>query len=138
MANLRVRDTGEYPVSQTEADRRIRAYASCGPVINYDEFGYDVVFAAPPPAYDSMTQYASEIAPELTNKGTYQQTYEILPLSAAQLEANQARRIAQNNERIKDEIAALDLKRIRPLAEGDGAYLSNLNAQIVTLRMQLK
>lgn len=91
MANLRKRDTGEYPVSQTEADRRIRAIASCGPVINYDEFGYDVVFAAPPPAYDPMTQYAREIEPLLTPLGKYQQQYEILDLDAETIAANQAR-----------------------------------------------
>lgn len=42
------------------------------------------------------------------------------------------------NAPLKAQIAALDLKRIRPLAEGDTAYLAKLNEQIVALRAQLK
>ena len=38
---------------------------------------------------------------------------------------------------IKAQIAELDLKRIRPMAEGDTAYLATLNAQITALRAQL-
>lgn len=36
------------------------------------------------------------------------------------------------------ELAALDLKKIRPIAEGDTAYLATLNAQTAALRAQLK
>ena len=42
------------------------------------------------------------------------------------------------NDIVKAEIAALDSKRIRPLAEGDLAYLAKLNEQIATLRAKLK
>lgn len=42
------------------------------------------------------------------------------------------------NEEIKRQLAALDLKRIRPLAEGDTVFLSELNKRIVELRAQLK
>ena len=41
------------------------------------------------------------------------------------------------NAPIIAEIAQLDLKRIRPLAEGDSAYLATLNAQIAALRAKL-
>lgn len=41
------------------------------------------------------------------------------------------------NDPIIAEIAQLDLKRIRPLAEGDSAYLATLNAQIAALRAKL-
>ena len=41
------------------------------------------------------------------------------------------------NAPIKEKIAALDMKRIRPLAEGNTAYLANLNTQIVALRSKL-
>jgi hypothetical protein len=44
---------------------------------------------------------------------------------------------ASINEPIIAEIAQLDLKRIRPLAEGDSAYLATLNAQIAALRAKL-
>lgn len=39
---------------------------------------------------------------------------------------------------IKTELAALDIKRIRPAAEGDTAYLTILNAQAVALRAELQ
>lgn len=45
---------------------------------------------------------------------------------------------AEINAGIKSQIAALDLKRIRPLAEGDTVYLAKLNEQIAALRAQLK
>ena len=42
------------------------------------------------------------------------------------------------NDSIKAQIALLDSKRVRSLAEGDTVYLANLNAQIVALRAQIK
>lgn len=39
---------------------------------------------------------------------------------------------------LKCELAALDIKRIRPIAEGDTAYLITLNAQAAALRAELK
>ena len=39
---------------------------------------------------------------------------------------------------IKAELAALDVKRIRPLAEGDAEFLATFNAQAVALRAELK
>ena len=42
------------------------------------------------------------------------------------------------NAPIKAQIASLDTKRIRPLAEGDTVFLAKLNDQIKILRAQLK
>ena len=39
--------------------------------------------------------------------------------------------------KIRAEIASLDVRRIRPLAEGDTAYLADLNAQMAALRARL-
>ena len=39
---------------------------------------------------------------------------------------------------LKADLAALDIKRIRPTAEGDTAYLATLNAQAVALRAELE
>jgi hypothetical protein len=39
---------------------------------------------------------------------------------------------------IKQELAALDIKRIRPVAEGDTAFLTTLNAQALALRTELQ
>ena len=46
--------------------------------------------------------------------------------------------VPPTQDQIKAELAALDLKRIRPTAEGDAAYLATLNAQAVALRGQFK
>lgn len=43
-------------------------------------------------------------------------------------------RIAQ----LKDALTAIDLKRVRPMAEGDADYLAQLNAQAATLRAELQ
>ena len=45
---------------------------------------------------------------------------------------------AERNATILAQIAALDMKRIRPLAEGDTAYLTTLNDKIFALRATLK
>jgi len=44
----------------------------------------------------------------------------------------------QRNADTLSQITALDMKRIRPLAEGDTAYLATLNTQIAALRATLK
>lgn len=41
------------------------------------------------------------------------------------------------NAPIIAQIAALDMKRVRPLAEGDSVYLAQLNDRIAVLRAQL-
>ncbi len=45
---------------------------------------------------------------------------------------------AQRVAEIKTELAAIDQRRIRPLAEGDTDYLATLNAQAVALRAELQ
>lgn len=44
----------------------------------------------------------------------------------------------KTTDEIIAEIAALDLRRIRPLAEGDANYLGKLNSQIAALRKLLR
>lgn len=46
--------------------------------------------------------------------------------------------VAQRITEIKIELAELDQRRIRPLAEGDTDYLATLNAQAVELRAELQ
>ena len=90
---------------------------SFGPQINYAEFGYDVIFPAPPPTFDPITQYARALPAVLTQLGTYQQAWEIVALDAEMIAANQVRVVEQDNARIKAELAALDLLSIRSLRE---------------------
>jgi hypothetical protein len=41
-------------------------------------------------------------------------------------------------DQIKAELRGIDTRRIRPLAEGDTAYLDGLNAQAIALRAELQ
>lgn len=74
---------------------------------------------------------------------------ELLPTGCVEITKEEADAIAnppppteqitqQKVAQILGELAALDVKRIRPLAEGDTAYLATLNKQAVELRAKLK
>ena len=62
---------------------------------------------------------------------------EITDAEAAKLQPTNTPR-TEEVAQILGELAALDVKRIRPLAEGDTAYLATLNKQAVELRAKLK
>lgn len=49
---------------------------------------YAWVFPSPPPDFDQRTQYVREIDPVLTAKGHYEQTWEVVELSAEQIALN--------------------------------------------------
>lgn len=85
-------DTNAYPISEQE----IRAnFPNTSFAVPFSPDGYAWVFPAPPPAYDPVTHTAREIAPELTNKGTWEQRWEVVALDAATVAANQAARAEQ-------------------------------------------
>jgi hypothetical protein len=63
--------------------------------------GFAVIFPAPPPAYDTITQFAREIAPELTVKGTWEQRWELASLDAEAVAANRARAASATREAAK-------------------------------------
>jgi len=69
------------------------------------------------------------ICGQVTNDGG--KTFTSPPLTQAQV-------IEQHNAPILAEMNALDMKRIRPLAEGDTAFLATLNTKIAALRATLK
>jgi len=77
MANYIEISTGRYPVSQTQirAENPNTSYPASFPTPE----GYAVVFPAPAPTCDPITEIAREVAPVLTSKGTYEQAYEIVP-----------------------------------------------------------
>lgn len=89
MANLIKLDTKEYPVSVTEFKER-HPNVSFGVQIPFADYGYAVVFPAPAPSFDSITQHVHEIAPVLTQLGTYQQAYEVLALDDGMIATNRA------------------------------------------------
>lgn len=69
-----------------------------------------------------------------------QQERDCTPEEIAEIEQriiDAAKPVIPTPDQIKAQIAALDLRRIRPLAEGDIAYLGNLTEQIRVLRAQL-
>lgn len=78
--------TQKYPVSEQEI--RIFNPNISFPVPFIPPSDYAWVFPTPAPAHDAMTQTVRESAPGLVNGG-YEQQWEILPLAAEQIAANQ-------------------------------------------------
>lgn len=64
----------------------------------------------------------------------------VIDLTTDEIAALNARVVpaSELNAPILAKIAVLDLKRIRPLAEGDTVFLAKLNDQVKALRAQLK
>lgn len=63
--------------------------------------GYAVLFAAPQPAHDPITQAVREIAPVLTDKGHWEQRWEVVTLDAEAVAANQAAASAAQRQAAK-------------------------------------
>lgn len=69
--------TLQYPLSEQDIRREMPNTSFPVPFPCPD--GYAVVFPAPPPAYNTVTEYAREIVPVLTSKGTWEQRWEVAP-----------------------------------------------------------
>lgn len=69
----------------------------------------------------------------------YQKERDATPEEHAEIDSRKSSLPSKDeiNEPITAEIAKLDLKRIRPLAEGDTIYLATLNEKISKLRAKL-
>ena len=138
MANYLELATLRYPVSQSQirAENPQTSYPASFPVPD----GYALVFPAPAPTVDPITQIAREIAPVLTQLGTYQQAYEIVELDAETVAANQARVEEQRKQAIYTQIATIEAKQgraVREAALGDTTHLVAIEAQIEALRATL-
>lgn len=73
-----------YPLSE----RDIRsAFPNTSFATPFNPEGYAVVFPVPQPTYDQYTQLCTELAPTLTTKGTYEQTWNITQLEGDELQA---------------------------------------------------
>ena len=68
--------TLRYPVSQTQI--RAENPNTSDPASFPTPEGYKVVFPAPKPSYNEVTQVAREIQPELTSKGAWEQQWEVV------------------------------------------------------------
>ena len=86
--------------------------------------------------YDPAVQTLSACLPYLDGGAVF--TVEAVDLTTDQLAAKAAAVVAKANAVIAAQLAALDLKRIRPAAEGDTEYLATLNAEAIALRARLQ
>lgn len=98
---------------------------------------YAYIFPAPS-NHDPETEVAVPAAPALTIKGNYEQRWHVSSLPDEVLAARKAEADRQHNTAVQAQLQALDLRRIRPLAEGDIAFLTMLNDQITALRATLR
>lgn len=136
MANYLEVNSGRYPVSESQIKSENRQVSFPRPFVAPE--GYALVFAAPAPTFNPITQSVREIAPKLIN-GHYEQDYEVVALDAGTVAANQA---AAHKTSITNQIAALEAtvtqRRIREAIRGSGKqWLDGVDDQIAALRAQL-
>ena len=130
-------DTHEYPVSKQDFINR-HPDISFPTAIPYEDFGYAVVFSTPQPETD-WYHLARETAPVLTDKGHWEQRWEVVEVTRTpdEVEAKQRGDIlaqitvleSQQTDRMVRE-AALDIN-------GGKELLADINAKIDALRAQL-
>ena len=130
-------DTHEYPVSEQNFINR-HPDISFPTAIPYEDFGYAVVFPTPQPEAD-LYHLAREIAPVLTDKGHWEQQWEIVEVQRTPEEI-----AAKQRGDILAQIAALESQQTpRMLREaalginGGKELLAEINTQIDALRAQL-
>lgn len=90
-------ETQQYPIQLHELQQPNTSYPS-----NWQPPSrYQIVFPAPPPAYDRITETVRLTNPVLTDKGHYEQVYEILPLDIDSIRANTVTFAEQLIEQVK-------------------------------------
>lgn len=90
--------------------------------INYLDYGYAVVFPAPQPEHNQVTEYCKEIAPILTSKGTWEQQWEVLKKYSTPEE--EAAAIQENLNTIRD-TKWQQIKQERDKRTSKGGYKVN-------------
>ena len=97
-------DDNQYPLSE----RDIRsAFPNTSFPQPFNPEGYAWVFPVPQPTFDQYSQKCLEQPPELTDKGTWQQVWEVQDLTSEELEAAQARKAADEAAKEAARIASL-------------------------------
>ena len=71
------------------------------------ELGIYPVMQAPIPMHDPIAQIARELPPVLTNKGHYEQVWEVIDLEPEQIVINEAKKAEQDNKTIVDKVESL-------------------------------
>ena len=93
MANYIRTTDSSYPHSETSI--RAAFPNTSFPATFVPPEGYEIVFPAPSPTFDPITQGCREISPALTSKGHYEQAYEVYDLDAETIAANiESKRLA--------------------------------------------
>ena len=130
-------DTHEYPVSEQDFINR-HPDISFPTTIPYEDFGYAVVFPTPQPTTD-WYHLAREITPVLTDKGHWEQQWEVVDVTRTPEEV-----AAKQRADILAQITALESQQtdrmVREAAlgiAGGKARLEEINTQIDALRAQL-
>jgi len=132
-------DTNEYPISDQDFKSRFPNTAFPNQ-IDYQNYGYAVVFPAPQPT-TAYNQSVREIAPVLTDKGWYEQQWEVVNFSETMtpedyqlfIENYKKQRIEQlASLRYEKEIAGIEINGIKIKTDREsqslinGAYVSTL------------
>lgn len=112
--------TNQYPVS--EQDIRAAFTNTSFPEIFQPPEDYVFVFASPQPVYNTVTEYTREIAPILTNKGTWEQQWEVVKVYNKQEDETAAIIAAQEvkNNLIKANIIQQTQQRLDQFAQTRG------------------
>lgn len=113
-------NTNQYPVSEVEI-RQAFPYTSFSVPFQAPE-EYAVVFASPQPQHDAITEIAQEVTPVFTNKGTWEQQWQVVKRyanpedEAAAIVAAEAARVAS----IKADIIQQTQTRLDQFAQTRG------------------
>jgi hypothetical protein len=99
------KQTKQYPV--TEQQIRLENPNVSFSVPFYPPEDYAVVFPAPKPVYDAVTQGVRELQPVLTSKGHYEQVYEVYDLPEDVVLANQQQAFQQKLKQFDDALVNL-------------------------------
>lgn len=119
--------TKQYPIS--EQDIRNANPNTSFPAVFQAPDEYAVVFPVPKPEYNAVTEVAIESTPELTKKGTWQQTWQVLPAfkdytdeegvlhtAQEQLDAAIARDAAEKAQRLQENVTTSTQQRLDDFA----------------------
>lgn len=82
--------------------------------------GYEVVFASPMPEYNPLTQNIVSKSPELTDKGVWEQRWEVLELFKTQTARNAAIAAAAEAKRIASIPVSVSPRQIRQALNAAG------------------
>ena len=100
--------------------------------------GYAVLFAAPQPTHDPITQMVREATPVLTDKGHWEQQWEVVALGAETVTANQLAKAERDRESFKAaRVTAVDNIKVTTAAgntfDGDETSQTRMGRAILVL-----